>query len=218
MRRKLKRLRQTKQKYIRARDIAEQYGIGLSTVYDWRKKGIIQNWKVVSPRCTVYLASEIEALFKPTLRIEEKEKNLSTKDTVVTKRTVRSVLKKRNKLSDSEMIQDYLDNSKPSKDYNEDNWWEALSPENDKSPEIHSHTPQRKVKTESLINNKKKRISKGKWFTPSPAVAQAEMKNAGMVQNRRIVYMKGKEHTRFLMEKHKSFQAGYDARKKGIIR
>lgn len=62
--------------WIRARGIKEQYNIALSTVYYWRQKGILKTWKKVSPRVTVYLVEEIEALFNPVSHVPKT--NLTT--------------------------------------------------------------------------------------------------------------------------------------------
>lgn len=51
------------QKWLRANGITDGYPIGLSTVWDWAKKGKLTPIKV-SPRVTVFSAKEVENLFK----------------------------------------------------------------------------------------------------------------------------------------------------------
>ena len=53
--------------WLREKEVIELYPIGASTVYDWRKKGIIKKWKKVSPMVTVYSRAELEELFNPDI-------------------------------------------------------------------------------------------------------------------------------------------------------
>ena len=50
-------------KYLRAKEVAEFCGIGLSTVWLYAKQGKLTP-KRVSPRVTVFDVAEVEALFK----------------------------------------------------------------------------------------------------------------------------------------------------------
>ena len=49
--------------YMRAKEIAKYYGVGLSTVWLYAKQGKLTP-KRVSPRVTVFDVAEVEALFK----------------------------------------------------------------------------------------------------------------------------------------------------------
>ncbi len=48
---------------MRAKEIAQYYGVGLSTVWLYAKQGKLTP-KRVSPRVTVFDVAEVEALFK----------------------------------------------------------------------------------------------------------------------------------------------------------
>jgi len=52
-----------KQQYMRAREIADNYPIGLSTIWDWAKKGRLTPIKITDGM-TVFSTNEIEKLFK----------------------------------------------------------------------------------------------------------------------------------------------------------
>lgn len=54
---------EVQKKYLRAKEIAKYYGVGLSTVWWWSKQGKLTP-KKVSPRVTVFDVAEVEALFK----------------------------------------------------------------------------------------------------------------------------------------------------------
>ncbi|QOP42985.1 DNA-binding protein [Sulfurimonas sediminis] len=53
---------QTQKKYIRAKEVASIYGIGLSTVWLYAKNGRLTP-KKISERVTVFSVAELEELF-----------------------------------------------------------------------------------------------------------------------------------------------------------
>tara|TARA_R110001599_G_C12164148_1_gene652552 strand:- start:819 stop:1061 length:243 start_codon:yes stop_codon:yes gene_type:complete len=55
----------TEIKYIRAKDIAHKYGIGLSTFWKWvSAKRLPQPYAKLSKKCTVWNAEEIDKAFE----------------------------------------------------------------------------------------------------------------------------------------------------------
>jgi len=49
-------------KYIRAKEVAKVYGIGLSTVWFYAKRGLLHP-KKITPRVTVFSVEELEKFF-----------------------------------------------------------------------------------------------------------------------------------------------------------
>jgi len=72
MRRRPKML---EQKWIRAKEISNQFPIGLSTVWDWAKKGKLTPIKV-STRVTVFDIQEVQNLFSQNMlsKVEDTKK------------------------------------------------------------------------------------------------------------------------------------------------
>ena len=65
-----------KRKYMRAREVADNYPIGLSTVWNWASRGKLTAIKV-SAGTTVFLVFELENLFKakePKKRIRRRKR------------------------------------------------------------------------------------------------------------------------------------------------
>ena len=55
----------TQIKYIRAKDIAHKYGIGLSTVWKWVSADRLPKpYAKLSPKCTVWNAEEVDKAFE----------------------------------------------------------------------------------------------------------------------------------------------------------
>lgn len=50
-------------KMIRARDIANRYSIGLSTVWSYVRKGYLKNYKI-SDQITLFKVDEVESFFE----------------------------------------------------------------------------------------------------------------------------------------------------------
>jgi len=77
MRRRPKML---EQKWIRAKEISNQYPIGLSTVWDWAKKGKLTPIKV-STRVTVFDLQEVQNLFSQNMssKIDDTKKTQKRK-------------------------------------------------------------------------------------------------------------------------------------------
>lgn len=56
---------QAPKEWLRAKEVVDNFPIGLSTLYYWRDNGTIKQWKNVSKRVTVYSLAELQALFSP---------------------------------------------------------------------------------------------------------------------------------------------------------
>ena len=93
-----------KNEWLRAKEIVKEYGIGLSTIYYWRDKGLIKVWKKVSPRVTVYSRRELDRLFRP---IEEAQPVKNIKKTKILLSEQKKRLNKSVK-SDEEFVAEYL--------------------------------------------------------------------------------------------------------------
>ena len=108
---------QREQEWLRANDIADGYPIGLSTVWDWAKKGKLTPIKV-SARVTVFSAKEVKNLFKYSItKFEEvtvgTKKIRRRKKSKVSKGYIPKT-KKRAEVADSKRVADYIkENSKP---------------------------------------------------------------------------------------------------------
>jgi len=97
-------INKVKERWLRASDIVEEYPIGLSTVWNWAKKGKLTPIKV-SERVTVFSAEEVRNLFQNGLNKKE-EKPQPRKKRRHKRKTVS--LKKHQLKSDEEMIEEYL--------------------------------------------------------------------------------------------------------------
>jgi predicted DNA-binding transcriptional regulator AlpA len=50
-----------KKQYLRIADICEQFGISRSTLWRWRRDGILPPGKKLTPKTEIWLVSDIEA-------------------------------------------------------------------------------------------------------------------------------------------------------------
>jgi len=67
-----------KKEYMRAREIADNYPIGMSTIWNWASKGKLTAIKV-SDGMTVFKLSELEELFSPIQKASNVEITVNKK-------------------------------------------------------------------------------------------------------------------------------------------
>tara|TARA_R110000803_G_scaffold199232_1_gene263198 strand:- start:395 stop:628 length:234 start_codon:yes stop_codon:yes gene_type:complete len=70
-------MEESKQKYYRVRHISEIFGIGQSTVYKWVENGKLpKHHAKLSPKCTVWLASDVDKAFDNLVSNQAKENDV----------------------------------------------------------------------------------------------------------------------------------------------
>lgn len=114
---------QEQQEWLRAKEVIKIFPCAESTLFYWRDKGILKNWKKVSPRITVYSRKELEELFNPTPEIpkkKRKKKKSSTNSKPIIRRqkschtdkAIAIPIIKQSKEADDKMIATYVSKNK----------------------------------------------------------------------------------------------------------
>jgi len=97
--------KEVKSDWLTTKEVTETYGIGESTLYYWRDKGIIKIWKKSSTsQVTVYSARELDKLFSPVQK-KHLVKNRKKTELMLSKQKER--LDKTTK-SDEELVAEYF--------------------------------------------------------------------------------------------------------------
>ena len=151
--------KKVKKDWLRTKEVAENYGIGESTVYYWRKKGLIKNWKKLSPRVTLYSSKELDKLFSPSQKIQLVKNRRKTEE-MLSKQKKRF---EKNVKSDEEFIAEYLRKQKAKKKRKqldeEINSWESLTMKNKLKP-----ISKREVTPRGKTIDKNNKGNFGKYF------------------------------------------------------